>query len=117
MEEESAQIGRRRELPNVFDVALPTQQRSGPERAVLGAMIDAFDPDPETIIQLVERERTFGIEVSEELVAHGPEATLDFPAAFGLVRTRMNNQRAERGHNTRQLWRAIDLRIVDVEAN
>ena len=30
MEEEAAQISRRRELADAFDIALPAQQRSGP---------------------------------------------------------------------------------------
>ena len=50
MEEEAAQIGSRRELADVFDIALPAQQRSGPESAVFGAVIDAFDPGPETVV-------------------------------------------------------------------
>ena len=50
MEEETAQVGGRRELADLLDVALPARQRSGSESAVCGAVIDAFDPDPEAVI-------------------------------------------------------------------
>src|SRR5207302_4301628 len=50
MEEQTAQIGGRRELADLFDIALPTRERSGPESAMFGAVIDAFDPDPETVV-------------------------------------------------------------------
>jgi len=50
MEEKTAQIGGGRELADVFDVALPARDWSGPESAVFRAMIDAFDPDPETVV-------------------------------------------------------------------
>jgi hypothetical protein len=50
MEEETAQIGSRRELADLFDIALPAQERSGPQSAVFGTVIDAFDPDPEAVV-------------------------------------------------------------------
>jgi hypothetical protein len=50
MEEETAQIGSGRELADLLDITLPTRQRSASERAMFGAMIDAFDPDPEAIV-------------------------------------------------------------------
>lgn len=50
MEEQAAQIGGRRELADLLDIALPARQRSGPQSAVCGAVIDAFDPDPETVV-------------------------------------------------------------------
>ena len=117
MEEETAQIGRRRELADLLDIALPAQQRSGAQGAVFGAVIDVFDPDPETVVQLFERERVFGIEVGEELIAYGAKAALDLAAALGLIGTRVNDQSAERGGDARQLRRAIDLGVVDVQAN
>ena len=50
MEEETAQIGGRRELADLLDIALPAQERRGPESAMFGTVIDAFDPDPETVV-------------------------------------------------------------------
>jgi len=50
IEEEAAQIGGRRELADVLDIALPAQQRSGAQGAVLGAVIGVFDPGPETVV-------------------------------------------------------------------
>ena len=50
MKEQAAQIGGGRELADLFDITLPTRQRSASERAMLGAMIDAFDPDPQAIV-------------------------------------------------------------------
>ena len=50
MEEETAQIGSGRELADVLDITLPTRERSSSQRAMWGAMIDAFDPDPEAIV-------------------------------------------------------------------
>ena len=50
MEEEAAQIGGRRELADLLDIALPAQQRSGSQSAVFGAVIDVFDPGPETVV-------------------------------------------------------------------
>jgi len=50
MEEETAQIGRRRELADLLDVALPAQERSGSESAMFGTVIDVFDPDPEAVV-------------------------------------------------------------------
>ena len=59
MEEEAAQIGGRRQLTDVLDIALPAQQRGGPQGAVLGAVIGVFDPGPQTVVQLFQRERLF----------------------------------------------------------
>jgi hypothetical protein len=50
MEEETAQIGGGRELADLFDITLPTRERSASESAMFGAMIDAFDPDPQAIV-------------------------------------------------------------------
>ena len=50
IEEEAAEIGGRRELTDLFDIALPAQQRSGSQSAVLGAVINVFDPGPVTVV-------------------------------------------------------------------
>jgi hypothetical protein len=50
MKEHAAQIRRRRELTDMFDITLPAQQRSGPEGAVFATMIDVVDPRPQRLI-------------------------------------------------------------------
>ena len=50
IEEEAAQIGGRRELADVLDIALPAQQRSGAQGTVVGAMVGVFNPGPETVV-------------------------------------------------------------------
>jgi len=50
MKEQAAQIGGGRKLPDVFDVALPAQQRGGFESTVWGAVIDGVDPGPQTLV-------------------------------------------------------------------
>jgi hypothetical protein len=69
MEEETAQIGGGRELPDVLDIALPARQGCGSEGAVLGAVIDGFNPRPETIVQFLKKKGMFGIQVGQELRA------------------------------------------------
>ena len=59
MEEETAQIGGRRKLADLFDIALPAQQRRGPQRAVFAAVIDGVEPGPQALVELLEGERTF----------------------------------------------------------
>jgi len=50
MEEQTPQIGGGWDLADVFDIALPAQGRGGSQGAVLGAVIDVFDPGPETMV-------------------------------------------------------------------
>ncbi len=57
MEEEAAQIGGRRKLAHVLDVALPAQERRHSEGTVFGAVIEAVAPVPETIIEFPSRVR------------------------------------------------------------
>jgi hypothetical protein len=103
MEEEAAQIRGGRKLAHLFDVALPAHEWCGSESAVFGAVIGAFDPGPEPFVQLVQRKQGFGIEVGKELLAQCPETALDFSTALGLIRSRMDDERAERGRDARQL--------------
>src|SRR5208283_4282231 len=83
MKEQAAQIGGGRELPDVFNVALPAQQRGGLQSAVLGAVIDVVDPGPQKLVQRFQRQGEFGIEVGQELFAQRAEVALDFAAPFG----------------------------------
>ena len=62
VKEEAAEVSGRRELANVLDVALPAQQRRGPQGAVLGAVIDV-EPRPQTLVQLFQGERLFAIQI------------------------------------------------------
>ena len=50
MEEEPAQIGRRGELADLLDIALPAQERSSSQSTVLGTVIGVFDPGPEAVV-------------------------------------------------------------------
>jgi hypothetical protein len=95
MEEKTAQVSGTRELTDVFDIALPARDGRGLERAVFSAMIDALDPDPETLVQFVQREWMFGVEIGEELLAQRAKAAFDLAAAFGLIRPRMNDEYTE----------------------
>jgi len=97
VEEEAMEIGAGRKLAHVFNIFLPTQERCGSQSAVLRAVIDVLDPGVEPIVQLVEREPAFGIEVGQELLAHGAEAAFNLAAPFGLIGARVNDQGAERG--------------------
>jgi hypothetical protein len=67
VKEEAAEVGGRRQLADVLDVALPTQQRCGPQGAVLGAVINV-EPRPQTLVQLFQSERLFAIQIVQELV-------------------------------------------------
>jgi len=67
MEEEATEIRGRRELTNVFDIALPTQQGRGAQGAVFGEMIGGVDPGPQTLIEVIEGERLLPIQIGQEL--------------------------------------------------
>ena len=58
----------------------------------------------------------FRVEVGEELLAYGAEKSFDLATAFGLIGARVHDQGTERGSNPRQLRRAVDLRIIDVQS-
>ena len=60
MEEEAAQIGGRRELADLLDVALPAQERRGSQGAVLGAVIDVIDPGPQAVVNSSSESSLFG---------------------------------------------------------
>ncbi len=55
MKEQAAQVGGGRQLPDLFDIPLPAQQRRGLERAVLMTMIDGIEPMPKALVQLLQR--------------------------------------------------------------
>jgi hypothetical protein len=116
MQEQSAQVGGGRQLPDRFNVALPAQQRRGLQCAVLAAMVHGIEPMPKPRIQLIQREQCFGIERSQERLAHRAEETLDLAAAFGLIRRHMHPQDADGSGDAGQLRRAVDLGVIQVEA-
>ena len=62
MKEQTPQIGGRRKLADLFDIALPAQQRRGLQRTVLMAVIDGVEPVPQALVELVDREQNLGIE-------------------------------------------------------
>src|ERR1019366_6820966 len=106
MKEQAAHVGGGRQLPDLFDVALPAQQRSRVQRAVLMAMIDGVEPVPEPLVQRFQREQRLGIERGEKLLAHGTEETFDLAAAFGLIGRRVNDEDADGGGDARRAQRA-----------
>jgi len=114
VKEEAAEVGGRRQLADVLDVALPTQQRRGPQGAVLGAVINV-EPRPQTLVQLFQSERLFAIQIVQELVPTRAEEPLDLAAAFGLIGRSVHDQHADGGRNPRQLCTAIDLGVVHIE--
>src|SRR5262245_54304359 len=114
MEEETTEVSGGRQLADVLDIALPTQQRRGPQGTVLGAVID-IGPGPQSLVQLIERERWLAIRVVQELFSTRAEKAFDFPAAIGLIRRSVYDEQTDGCPNPRQLWTAIDLGIVHVE--
>src|SRR6202142_2432012 len=115
MKEETPQIGGWRKLADLFDIALPTQQRRGLQRAVLMAVIDSVEPVPQALVELLEREQNFGIERGQKLFAHGTEEAFDLAAAFGLIGRGVHDENADGGGDAGQLRRAVDLGVIHVE--
>jgi hypothetical protein len=50
VEEETAEVGGRRQLANVLDIALPTEQRRGPQAGVVGAVVEV-EPGPQALVR------------------------------------------------------------------
>ncbi len=105
MEEQAAQIGGGRQLPDVLDIALPAQQRRGVQGAVFGAVIN-IDPLPQALVQLLQSEQRFPVKIGEKLFPHRTEVALDIAAPFGLVGRRVHDENADGGGDARQLRRA-----------
>src|SRR5438105_4052107 len=117
IKEQPAQIAGRRELADPFDVSLPAQQGSGSQPAVLRHVIDLLEPATQTIIQLHERKRSFGIEVGQKLFSNRAEEALDFSSPFRLIGWRVCDHHADGGGNARQLGAAKLLRVVHIKAH
>jgi len=98
----------------VLDIALPAQQRRGSERTMLGAVVDV-EPGPQSLVQFLQRERLFAVQVVKKLFPRRTEEPLDFPATLGLVRRRVDDEHADGCRNVRQLRAAIDLGVVHVK--
>ena len=82
---------------------------------MLAQVIDGFQPVPEALVQLLERQQRLGVERSQKLFAHRAEETFYFSAAFGLIRRRMHDEDADRSGDARQLRRAVDFGVVHIE--
>jgi hypothetical protein len=117
IEEKAAEVGRGREWTYLLDIALPAQQRSGSQGRVLGAVIGVVDPGPEAGVEVLQGKQQFRGEIAQELISHAAEKSFDFAAPLGLIGGRMDDEDADRCGNAGQLLRAIDLGIVDVEAD
>src|SRR5690242_9723139 len=106
VEEEAAEVGGRRQLANVLDVALPTEQGRGPQAAVLGAVVEV-EPGPQALVQLFQRQRLFAVQVVQELFAYRPEEAFDLSSALGLIRRGMDDEHTDGGRDARQLRAAV----------
>lgn len=53
MKEETPQIGGRHKLADLFDTTPPAQQRRGPQRGALMAMLDRVEPVPQALVGYV----------------------------------------------------------------
>ena len=84
---------------------------------MLAQVIDGFQPMPEPLVQLFQRQQRLGIERGQELLAHRAEETLDLAAAFGLIGRRMHEEDADGGGDARQLRRAVDFGVVHIETH
>ena len=82
VEEETAEVGGRRQLTDVLDIALPAQQGRGAQAAVLGAVVDV-EPGPQAFVQLLQRQRLFAIQVVQELFASERKNRSIFPRPSG----------------------------------
>jgi hypothetical protein len=100
MEEEAAEVCGRRQLADVFDIALPAQQRRGSQRAVFGAVVDV-EPRPQALVQLLQRERLLAVQVVQELFPARAEEALDFSASLRLIRRGVHDEHAHRCRDSR----------------
>ena len=114
VEEETAEVGGRRQLANVLDVALPTEQGRGPQAAVLAAVVEV-EPGPQALVQLFQRQRLFAIQVVQELFPTRPAKAFDLAPAFRLIRRGMDDERADRCRDPGQLRAAVDLGVIHIQ--
>src|SRR5580704_11975320 len=117
MKEQTAHVGGRGELADLFDVALPAQQRRGLERTVFAAVVIGVEPVPQALVDLFEGKQNFGIERSQKLLAHGTKQTFDLAASFGLIRGRVHDEDTDGSGDAGQLRGAVNLGVVHVEAS
>ena len=115
MEEETAEIGGRRELADVLDIALPAQQRSGSQSAVLGAVIGVSIQAHRRSFSSSSESVCLRSRLVRNCSRHGAEEALDFSAALGLIGRSVHDEHADGGGDARQLRAAIDLGVVHVE--
>src|SRR5260370_17397980 len=80
------------------------------------AVIDGIEPVPQSLVELLDIQQNLGIERGQKLLAHGTKEALDLAAAFGLIGRRVHDEDADGGGNAGQLWGAVDLGVVHVEA-
>ena len=61
VKEKAANVGCRWDLPDLFDIALPTQERGRAQGAVLGGVVGVVDPGPEPGVDGFHGEGLFAI--------------------------------------------------------
>lgn len=80
-------------------------------------VIGGLNPGVETRVEILHAGDLLQVEAGQALLSHAAKETFDFPAAFGLIGRGVDNQNPERGRDAGQLSRAVDLAIVDIEAD
>ena len=93
-------IGRWRQLTDVLDVALPSQQRRGSQRAVLSPVIQV-EPSPQALIQLIERKRLLASPPIVRSTSYSPPQGLLLGANQEVIAANRLNFQA----SNRTLWR------------
>jgi len=101
IEEQTSQIGRRRELTNMFNVSLPAQQGSGSQAAVFGTVIDLLNPNPQALVQLFERNGSLRIQIGKKLFPQRSKKKVNLDASLDLVRWGVNDEDPNRGGDAR----------------
>ena len=94
VEEQTADIGGGWQLANALDIALPALKRSGvgSPAAVGGAVIGGLNPGVQTTVEILHARHMLQIQTRQKLFPDAAEETFDFPAAFGLIGWRVDNQ-------------------------
>src|SRR6202521_825010 len=92
IKEQTGEVGRRRQLPDLLDIALPALERCRVQRAVVHTMIGAIQPYLESRVQILQGAHLLTIDAGQKLFAHRSEESLNLATSLGLIRRRVNNQ-------------------------
>jgi hypothetical protein len=115
VKEEPAEIGGRRQWADLLDVALPTAERRGPQRAMDRAVVDGLNPGPQSLVEFLQAQQRLGVQAGQELFSPRAKEAFYFSPALGLIGRGVDQQDAQGGRNAGQLLGVIDAAVVDVE--